>query len=62
MAARGGSFQGGSGTQHMFPQVGRFQNINMQSMTPSTFQYDKKITTGTFITPVASTWKMATHQ
>jgi hypothetical protein len=61
-AACGGGFQGGNGAHCMVLQVGRFHNVNTQRMNPSHSNVTKNITIGTFVTPVASTLKMDTHQ
>jgi hypothetical protein len=45
MAARGVGFQGGSGAQPLFLQVGRFQNFNAQCMNPPHSNVTKNKTT-----------------
>jgi hypothetical protein len=42
-AARGGGFGSGSGAQHMFLQIGRFQKCQCTAHELPTFQCDEKI-------------------
>jgi hypothetical protein len=61
LAARGGGFQGGGGAPNMIPQAGGFQNVNTQCMNPQYSNVTKNSTTGTCVTRVDLTSRMATH-